>query len=83
MLALEGTRLSATPIQKILDENGLGTRVDRWPALEKANAETAIEITPEQTAFLEKLNPSSRERHIERGVPGELPSADTVFVGNL
>ncbi len=83
MLALEGTRLSSITIQKILNENGLGTRVDRWLALEKANADKVIEITPEQAAFLEKLNPCFRERHVESGVPGELLSADTFFVGNL
>lgn len=83
MLALEGTRLSSITIQKILNENGLGTRVDRWLALEKANADKVIEITPEQAAFLEKLNPCFRERHVESGAPGELLSADTFFVGNL
>ena len=83
MLALEGTRLSSITIQKILNENSLGTRVDRWLALEKANAEKVIEITPEQAAFLEKLNPCFRERHVESGAPGELLSADTFFVGNL
>ena len=83
MLALEGTRLSSITIQKILNENGLGTRVDRWLALEKANADKVIEITPEQAAFLEKLNPCFRERHVESGAPGELLSADTFFVGTL
>ncbi|MBJ3776704.1 IS481 family transposase [Acuticoccus mangrovi] len=83
MLALEGTRLSSITIQKILNANGLGTRVDRWLALEKANADKVIEITREQAAFLEKLNPCFRERHVESGAPGELLSADTFFVGNL
>jgi len=83
MLALEGRRVSSITIQKILNDNGLGTRVDRWLALEKANADQAIEITPEQAAFLEKLNPCFRERHVESSAPGELLSADTFFVGNL
>ena len=83
MLALEGTRVSSITIQKILNERGLGTRVDRWLALEKANAERAIEITSEQAAFLEKLNPCFRERHVESSAPGELLSADTFFVGSL
>ena len=43
----------------------------------------AIEITPEQAAFLEKLNPCFRERHVESAAPGELLSADTFFVGTL
>jgi len=83
LLALEGIRVSSITIQKILNENGLGTRVDRWLALEQRNAEKAIEITPEQAAFLEKLNPCFRERHVESAAPGELLSADTFFVGTL
>lgn len=83
LLALEGTRVSSITIQKILNERGLGTRVDRWLALEQANADRAIEITPEQAAFLEKLNPCFRERHVESSAPGELLSADTFFVGSL
>jgi transposase InsO family protein len=34
-------------------------------------------------AFLEKLNPCFRERHVESGKPGELLSADTFMVGSL
>jgi len=83
MLALEGVRVSAITIQKILNDNGLGTRVERWLALEQANAEKAIDITPEQAAFLEKLNPCFKERHVESSAPGELLSADTFFVGSL
>jgi transposase InsO family protein len=83
MLSLEGRRVSAITIQKHLNENGLGTRIDRWLALEQANAEKAIEITAEQAAFLEKLNPCFRERHVESAAPGELLSADTFFVGSL
>jgi transposase InsO family protein len=83
LLALEGIRVSSITIQKILNENGLGTRVERWLALEKANAEKPIEITPEQASFLEKLNPCFRERHVESAAPGELLSADTFFVGSL
>jgi len=83
MLALEGIRVSAITIQKILNDNGLGTRIDRWLALETANAEKTIDITPEQAAFLEKLNPCFKERHVESSAPGELLSADTFFVGSL
>ncbi len=76
-------RVSSITIQKHLNEHGLGTRLDRWLALERANAETPIEFTAEQVAFLEKLNPCFRERHVESGAPGELLSADTFFVGSL
>ncbi len=83
MLALEGTRVSSITIQKILNDSGLGTRTERWLALETANAGKVIEITSEQAAFLEKLNPCFRERHVESAAPGELLSADTFFVGAL
>jgi len=83
MLALEGIRVSAITIQKILNDNGLGTKVERWLALEARNAEQVIEIRAEQAAFIEKLNPCFRERHVESKAPGELLSADTFFVGSL
>lgn len=83
MLALEGTRVSAITIQKILHELGLGTKIDRWRALEAQNSEKTIEITSEQAAFLEKLSPCFRERHVESSAPGELLSADRFFVGSL
>ncbi len=82
-LALEGIPVSAITIQNILHDSGLGTRYDRWLALEAKHAETAIELTGEQAAFLEKLSPCFRERHVESGAPGELLSADTFFVGTL
>ena len=81
LLALEGRRVSAITIQKILDDKGLGTRHERWLALERENADQAIELTPEQAAFLEKLNPCFKERHVESERPGQLSSADTFMVG--
>lgn len=63
--------------------DALGTRYDRWLALEEAHAGKAIEITAAQAAFLEKQTPCFRERHVESGTPGELLSADTLFVGTL
>lgn len=83
MLVLEGLRVSAITIQKILSDSGPGTRCDRWLALAVRHAETAIELTGEQAAFLEKLNPCFGERHVESGAPGELLAADTFFVGTL
>ena len=83
LLALEGRRLSAITIQKILNDKGLGTRHERWLALEQRNAEQAIVLSPEQAAFLEKLNPCFKERHVESERPGELLSADTFMVGTL
>lgn len=83
LLALEGKRVSAITIQKLLNDKDLGTRQQRWLALERRHAERVIELTPEQAAFLERLNPCFRERHVESGRPGELLSADTFLVGTL
>jgi transposase-like protein len=82
-LALEGRRVSAITVQKILNDKGLGTRHERWLALERTNAEQVIELSAEQAAFLEKLNPCFKERHVESGRPGQLLSADTFMVGTL
>ena len=83
LLALEGRRVSAITAQKILNDKGLGTRHERWLALEQQNADRAIELSAEQAAFLGKLNPCFRERHVESARPGELLSADTLMVGSL
>jgi transposase InsO family protein len=82
-LALEGRRVSAITVQKILNDRGLGSRHERWLALERRNADQVIELTPEQAVFLEKLNPCFRERHVESERPGELLSQDTFMVGTL
>lgn len=83
LLALEGRRVSAITIQRILNDQNLGSRHERWLALERQNAGYAIELSAEQVAFLENLNPCCRERHIESGRPGELLSADTFMAGTL
>src|SRR3712207_2104084 len=83
LLALEGKRVSAITVQKILNDKGLGTRHERWLALERKNAEQVIELTAEQAAFLERLNPCFKERHVESERPGQLLSADTFMVGTL
>ena len=83
LLALEGRRVSAITIQKILNDQGLGSRHQRWLALERQMADQVIDLSPEQVAFLEKLNPCFRERHVESERPGQLLSADTFMVGTL
>ncbi len=82
-LKLEGINLSAITIQKILNRNELGSRYDRWLKLEEQHSQKAIELTGEQVAFIEKLNPAFRERHVESDAPGELLCQDTFFVGQL
>lgn len=83
LLSLEGPYVSNVTIQKILIEHGLGSRYDRWLALERKSAERGIELTAEQVAYIEKLNPSFKERHVESAAPGQLLSQDTFFVGTL
>jgi hypothetical protein len=77
LLALEGRRVSSITVQKILSDKDLGTRHERWLALERQNADRAIELSAEQARFLEKINPCFKERHVESERPGQLLSADT------
>ena len=77
LLALEGRRLSAITIQKILNDKGLGIRHERWLALERSHAGQVIELSPEQAAFLEKLNPCFKERRVESERPGPRPMVDS------
>jgi transposase InsO family protein len=83
LLKAEGISVSAITIQKILNKHNLGTRYDRWLALEKQVAEQKIELSAEQIAFIEKQNPCFRERHVESSCPGELLNQDTFYVGYL
>ncbi|PRD40626.1 IS481 family transposase [Phyllobacterium phragmitis] len=83
MLALDGRRVSAITIQKILNDAGLGSQHHRWLALEAQSAGRPVDLTTEQAAFVEKLNPCFRERHVESKAPGELLVAQTFFVGSF
>ena len=83
LMQADGRYVSGVTIQKILDENGLGKRYDRWLALERRRAESAMELTAEQIAFIEKQNPQFRERKVESSKPGELLNQDTFYVGRL
>lgn len=79
----EGRRVSSITIQEILNRNGLGSRYDRWLALEQQRAQEGLELSAEQTALLEKLNPQYKERHVESSTPGELLSQDIYLVGSI
>jgi transposase InsO family protein len=83
LLGLDGINLSAVTIQKILHEHELGSKYDRWLALERQHAETGLELSTEQVAHLEKQNPAFRERHVESSKPGELVCQDTYLVGTI
>lgn len=83
LLSLEGPYVSNVTIQKILIDHGMGSRYDRWMALEKKSATEGMELSSEQVAYIEKINPSFKERHVESSGPGMLLSQDTFFVGTL
>lgn len=53
LLGLEGIdNVSALTIQKILNEHELGSKFDRWLALEHQHAEAGLALTVEQVAYL-------------------------------
>ena len=84
MLVLEGRRVSAITVQKILIDVGLGAlRPLAKARLGEEIARQKIALPAEQVAFIARLDPYCRERHFERNASGELLSADTFFVGHL
>lgn len=82
-LAHAGIRISGITVRRILQDRKLGTRMERWLALEKQAEEKGEALTDKQTRFVEEQNPQYKERHVESSAPGELINQDTYFVGNL
>ena len=82
-LLLEGISVSAPTIQGILNKHEMGGRYERLLKLEARALQEEIELTPQQVVWLEKANPSFRERHVESSRPGELLCQDTFYVGRL
>lgn len=82
-LGLQGISISPPTVQKLWSERSLGSRYERWLALEQQVAERPLALTAEQVQFLEKQNPQWKERHVESSRPGELLCQDTFFVGTL
>lgn len=82
-LLLEGISVSAPTIQGILNKQEMGSRYERLLKLEARALQEEIELTPQQVVWLEKANPSFRERHVESSRPGELLCQDTFYVGRL
>lgn len=78
-----GKYLNNASIQRVLGDADLGSRYQRWLAMEKKNAAKPIKLNKEQILFLEKFNPNFKERHVESSKPGELLSQDTFFVGHF
>lgn len=82
-LKLQGVSVSSPVIQNILIKHGLGKKYERLLRLEEQALKREVELTPEQVAAIEKLNPCFAERHVESSRPGELLSQDTFYVGHL
>lgn len=82
-LQSEPEPVSSQTVQNILKRNKMGTRNDRWLKLERLRDDESVELTDEQVAFVEKLNPAYRERHLELSHPGELLSQYVISVGKL
>lgn len=82
-LKLEGISVSSPTTQKILAKHGLGTKYERWLAIDSEPIREGKKLTAEQVKYLEKLNPTFRERHVESGKPGELLCQDTFFIGHM
>lgn len=82
-LKLQGVSVSSPVIQNILIKHGLGRKYERLLRLEEQALAQAVELSAEQVAAIEKLNPCFRERHVESSRPGELLCQDTFMVGNL
>ncbi|HOY16463.1 MAG TPA: hypothetical protein PLC89_04180 [Haliscomenobacter sp.] len=83
-LAEENLNISAVSVQKILQQNGLGTAKARFEALEqKIMAETDYFLNNEQKDFICKYNPALLEVGRKIDSPGELISVFTYFLGQL
>ena len=82
-LTQEGRPVSSVTIQKVLNNLGRGNRRDRWLALERAHFEGMLELSADQVAFVEKLNPCFRERHAKSAAPGEILCASTLSLGRF
>jgi len=79
-LGREGLSVSNFTVQATLRKAGLGTKFERFLALEDGLLKGA-RLPVEQLRQLEKLNPCLKERHVESSRPAELISFDTFYVG--
>ena len=68
----KGISVSGPTIQKILTKNDLGTQYQRAFNLQEKWFSEKIQLSKEQTSFIEKINPCFRERHLESTIPGGL-----------
>ncbi len=83
ILAKAGTTVSAVTIQRILSEAKLGTYEMRAAALEARYAQGKTKLSTEQIEFLERINPSFRERKLRVGGLGEVLCVGAFFLGRF
>jgi len=83
LLNEQDINLSSQTVQNILKRNKIGTRRDRRLKLEKRYQDEAVQLSKEQTTFLEKQNPAFGERKNESSRPGEILSQYMFSVGRL
>jgi transposase-like protein len=82
-LAKAGITISAVTIQKILSKAKLGTYEMRAAALETCYAQGGAKLSAEQIEFLERINPSFRERSLRVTAPGEVLCIGAFFLGRF
>ena len=76
-LRKQGISRSHNTVQNILNRAELGTQEKRWLDLDTAGAQH----TAEQIEFIERFNPSYRDRAFRKTTPGALLFADAFKVG--
>jgi len=71
LLLAEGLTLSATAIQKLLNDRGLGTTLDRIYKLEKKAFREGYDLSESQSELLLKYDPCMKESGLQSNHPGE------------
>lgn len=75
VLSAAAPSVSSTTIQKILNKRGLGTRVERWLALEQLVENKEVSLTTEQHDFIFDRNPCFPKCSYPRRGPGDVMHA--------
>jgi transposase InsO family protein len=76
-----GINISPPTVQNILNKNNLRDKTERTLQLEERAVQGQRDLSAEQIAMIEKVNPCFRERFHESKRPGEMLVQDTFFVG--
>lgn len=82
-LLRRGLKVSSVTIQKILKAARLGSRHDRWLALDRPRQNSDPPLTAEQLAFIDDCNPSHRDRRLIGTYPGQVTCHSTFALGRI